>query len=430
MRHVPRQILAGALVATVVFLAAPAAPAGAAPPPGPGPGGAIAPLDLNRQIAADLRARLTNPRLGDDVAIQVRTPDGSGVIFTSQSTEAQMPASNMKLVTGLGALTSLGADRILTTRVALRASGTGIVLVGGGDPLLSSSNLDVLASRTVAALTAAAGGVAPTTARLFINDSLFSDGTRAPGWLSTYVPGEVTYVRALGRHGILVTDTAADAGAYFASRLKARGVAVTYEGRGAGSLGATVASIDGHDVGDAVSVMLRDSDNQVAETLFRHVALAHGQPATWAGGSAAARAVLVENGIPTTSLVLLDGSGLSRSDRLTATSMARLMALVQSGEDASLDGFVGWLPVAGRTGTLAAGNSRFTTSPSKCAAGKVYAKTGTLTGAIALSGTARGWDGSSRAFSIIVNRPPTSRYSVLTIRQAIDGLAATITGCW
>ena len=60
----------------------------------------------------------------------------------------------------------------------------------------------------------------------------------------------------------------------------------------------------------------------------------------------------------------------------------------------------------------------------------MHAKTGTLTGAVALSGTAVGWDGQARVFSIIVNHPPTDRYSVLTVRRAMDGLAATITGCW
>ena len=208
------------------------------------------------------------------------------------------------------------------------------------------------------------------------------------------------------------------------------GSTTTYEGRGAGALGAEVARVDAHTVGDAVSIMLRDSDNQVAETLFRLVALGKGRPATWSGGAAAAMEVLTEHGIRTTGLVLLDGSGLSRSDRLTTSTLAQLLVLVQSEEVPALDSFIGWLPVGGRTGTLAASNGRYTTKPSRCALGLVHAKTGTLTGAVALSGVAVGSDGSTRVFSIIVNHPPTDRYSVLTVRQAMDGLAATVTGCW
>ncbi len=429
-RPASRVLTASLLLAASLTLAAPVGPAAALVEPGSGPGGAIATAELNRHIVDLLPGRLANPRLGKDAAIQVRTPDGSGVLFSSQTTEPQMPASNMKLVTALGALTVLGADRVLPTRVTLRADGAGIVLVGGGDPLLSSTNLDAVAKRTLAALTAAGGGKAPSSLRVYIDDRAFSDGTLAPGWRSTYLPGEVTYVRSLGRHGVLATDSAKDAGSYFAARLKARGVSTTYEGRGAGALGPELARVDAHTVGAAVSLMLRDSDNQVAETLFRLVALEKGLPPTWSGGAAAALEVLTEHGIRTADLVLRDGSGLSRSDRLTTTTVAQLLAVVQSGEVPALDSFIGWLPVAGRTGTLAASNGRYTTKPSRCALGLVHAKTGTLTGAVALSGIAVGSDGSTRVFSIIVNHLPTDRYSVLTVRQAMDGLAATVTGCW
>ena len=231
-----RVALATLLVGAGLGLALPATPAQALVKPGPGPVGAPAVQDLDRHIKGLLPARLTNPRLGHDVAIQVRSADGSRVLFSSQSTAPQMPASNMKLVTALGALTTLDPAGAFPTRVTLRASGAGVVLVGGGDPLLSSSDLSSLATRTVAALAAANGGTAPASVPVYVDDSFFRDGSLATGWPSTYVPSEVTYVRSLGRHGVLVTDTAKDAGTYFAARLAARGVKATYVGRGAGSL--------------------------------------------------------------------------------------------------------------------------------------------------------------------------------------------------
>lgn len=402
------------------------APAQALVPPGSGPTGATQRADLDRHIERTLPGRMIDPRLGTDVAIQVRSPDGSTVLYSSQSGAAQMPASNMKLVTALGALSTLGPDAALTTRSGLLKSGAGLVLVGGGDPLLSSSDLDRLARSTVTAL---AGSGATGKVAVYVNDYLFTDGSMAPGWRSTYVPGEVTYVRALARHGVTTRSSTGDAGQYFVARLKARGLSATYAGRG-GRGARTDLATTSHTVGQAVSVMLRDSDNQIAETLFRQVAIGRGQPPTWAGGSAAALAVLTENGVPTSGLRLYDGSGLSRSDRLTPRALSQILALAQSGTDPALAGLVPWLPVAGRTGTLAAANGRFTTKPSRCAVGLVHAKTGTLTGAVALSGVAVGYDGQERVFSIIVNHPPTSRYSVLTVRRAIDGLAATVTGCW
>jgi D-alanyl-D-alanine carboxypeptidase len=59
----------------------------------------------------------------------------------------------------------------------------------------------------------------------------------------------------------------------------------------------------------------------------------------------------------------------------------------------------------------------------------VQAKTGSLFDTISLSGTASTVGGDERIFSILVNHRP-QRYSALSARQVLDGLTATITGCW
>jgi D-alanyl-D-alanine carboxypeptidase/D-alanyl-D-alanine-endopeptidase (penicillin-binding protein 4) len=55
------------------------------------------------------------------------------------------------------------------------------------------------------------------------------------------------------------------------------------------------------------------------------------------------------------------------------------------------------------------------------------AKTGTLTGATALSGLTKGSDGRWKIFSFIENG---STAATPDIRHALDGLAATVNGCW
>lgn len=85
--------------------------------------------------------------------------------------------------------------------------------------------------------------------------------------------------------------------------------------------------------------------------------------------------------------------------------------------------------MGGRTGTLSASAARYTTWPSRCAAGQVFAKTGSLYDTIGLSGYVRGADGVLKAFSALVNDRP-QRYSQLATRQAVDGLIATVNGCW
>jgi serine-type D-Ala-D-Ala carboxypeptidase/endopeptidase (penicillin-binding protein 4) len=57
----------------------------------------------------------------------------------------------------------------------------------------------------------------------------------------------------------------------------------------------------------------------------------------------------------------------------------------------------------------------------------VTAKTGTLTGAIALSGLTRGADGNWKIFSFVENG---STAAPSDTKDALDGLAATVNGCW
>ncbi|MGZ4595214.1 MAG: D-alanyl-D-alanine carboxypeptidase, partial [Actinomycetes bacterium] len=121
------------------------------------------------------------------------------------------------------------------------------------------------------------------------------------------------------------------------------------------------------------------------------------------------------------------GSGLSRSDRLTAAQLAAVISLAFDGRHPRLAPLQqGSLPVAGRTGTLAPAYLRYTTAPTKCAAGLIEAKTGSLTGVISLAGFARGADGQVKAFAFLVNGMPAT----LTTRRAVDKLASTVTGCW
>jgi D-alanyl-D-alanine carboxypeptidase len=69
------------------------------------------------------------------------------------------------------------------------------------------------------------------------------------------------------------------------------------------------------------------------------------------------------------------------------------------------------------------------TRHARCARGDVHAKTGSLFDTIALSGVADTEAGDERIFSILVNHRP-QQYSALSARQVLDGLTATITGCW
>jgi D-alanyl-D-alanine carboxypeptidase/D-alanyl-D-alanine-endopeptidase (penicillin-binding protein 4) len=377
------------------------------------------------RIAAKLKQRLRAAALGRDVAVRVVDPQTGRLVFASQSTEAQLPASNMKLVTAVAALRVLGADRRLPTTVREGSSSSKVVLVGGGDPLLSSSDLRTLAKRTAVALRTR-DGATPKSLQVQVDDRLFARPTRPSGWISSYGLGEISPVRALGRHRVASRDTALDAARYFAGRLRVHGVAkVSVGGRATGR--DELARVAGHRVGESVRVMLRDSDNQVAETLFRQVAVASGRPGSWNGARAAATSALRAYGIPLAGVRLVDGSGLSRSNRLTARSLATLMRRATTGAHPELASLVGGLPLSGRTGTL---RKRYRSKPSSCARGDVRAKTGYVGGVVALSGVTVAADGRLRVFSVVANRIPSRKHSVRSTQLAVDALAATINGCY
>src|SRR2546423_8750693 len=102
-----------------------------------------------------------------------------------------------------------------------------------------------------------------------------------------------------------------------------------------------------------VEEMLRTSDNTVAETLARQVALARNQPASFAGAGTAVSAVLGELGLPTAGVRTADGSGLSFDDRLSAQLLTGILGLAARPDQAKLHGLFTGPPGAGYSRTLA-----------------------------------------------------------------------------
>lgn len=129
-------------------------------------------------------------------------------------------------------------------------------------------------------------------------------------------------------------------------------------------------------------------------------------------GAAVLRMWIERAGISTEGLSLHDGSGLSRLDLVTPEVTARLLAAIAKTSSASV--FRDSLPVAGRDGTLS-GRLR-------SQAGRIQAKTGTLTYNNSLSGYAVTEDGEPMVFSIICNNETAEGSST----PVIDEIASLI----
>lgn len=376
-------------------------------------------------VDALLHKRLGNPRLGNDVGMIVLDATSGAVVSQQDADTPMLPASNMKIVTAVAVLAKLGGETVLRTTVRQGATPADIVLEGGGDPLLTTSELQKLARLTAKALPAG------TPVVVHVDDDLFPRTGKAKGWTRTYLGSEAARVEALARIGDYSSEPSANAASVFAAQLRKKGVPTSIGPEADGGQGAVIAQTDGHPVADAVAVMLAHSENNVAEVLHRQVAVASGVRADWAGATSAVEQVLRDAGIDPSGQVLDDGSGLSRKDRVTPRFLADVLrhARVQKPGPFTSMFEPDALPVAGQTGTLITGFGRYVTKHARCARGAVQAKTGSLFDTTALSGVARTVSGGERIFSVLVNDRP-QRYSALSTRQAIDGLTATMTGCW
>lgn len=147
-----------------------------------------------------------------------------------------------------------------------------------------------------------------------------------------------------------------------------------------------------------------DSDNLYAECLLKAAAnKLTGQPGSWRNGTAAARMMIKDRLGPeaAASIVMSDGSGLSRGNRLTVGLMTRWLAEVA--EDPATGGmFVESIAKAGEEGTL---KSRFKKAR---LATEVRAKSGYIRQVRTLSGyLTEPLSGRRIAFSVMVNDVPS-----------------------
>jgi len=293
-----------------------------------------------------------------------------------------IPASNEKLAVTYASLLALGPSFRFSTDVLGEGELDGtlwrgdVVLKGYGDPTLSTLDLLSLASQL------RSQGIRRVTGQVIGDESFFDAKRMGPGWKSYFFLNESPALSALtvdrGRYkGRATRQPALAAALSFRAALLRAGISVA--GRAltgtADSAAVPLATIESVPLAGVLRFMDHESDNFTAEKLLQ------------------------EQQIPLTGARIVDGSGLSRLDRLTTEAV---VAMLRSSwlDDDLRELLIDALPVAGRSGTL---DSRMRGT---VAAGRVRAKTGTLNEASALSGYVR----RRYAFSVIQNGPGMSVY--------------------
>jgi D-alanyl-D-alanine carboxypeptidase/D-alanyl-D-alanine-endopeptidase (penicillin-binding protein 4) len=331
-----------------------------------------------------------------------------------------IPASNMKLLVAAAALDVLGADHRFTTSLIGNRVGGSIIgnlwLVGGGDPVLSTRAYPATqpyptTSPTVLDELADAlrdSGITKVTGSVVGDESRYDDERYVPTWGDGIRAIEAGPLSALMvDDGSLLGDPfkpaqpAVGAATAFTRLLQARGITVIAAPRSgsAPSGGTKLAELTSAPLSELLSDVLANSDNNAAELLLKEIGLVSRQTPTRVAGLQAVASVLNARALSTDGVVLVDGSGLDSTNRLTCSLLVNL--LDSYGPESPL---ANGLAVAGSTGTL---RGQLTTAP---AVRRVRAKTGTLRSSKVLSGFYQVPDGAI-TFSLMLNGPGVSNQS-------------------
>ncbi|MEZ5118647.1 MAG: D-alanyl-D-alanine carboxypeptidase/D-alanyl-D-alanine-endopeptidase [Candidatus Nanopelagicales bacterium] len=430
---------AGALAVLAAFLSIGTQPVASTPDLPPdyqvlAPVTSVAPLDVDR-LERRVDGAWSDPSLGSDKGLALDTVFSSPEPEVARSARSVfMPASTTKLLTAAAALRTFGPEHRFRTTVT--RSGNQVFLIGGGDPQLTTSrtsgaiNADAslvrLARRTVVALQEA--GV--SAVRLRYDASLFGAPAEAPFWKADFLAiGVVAPITALSADGGRLNPPASPrspnppltAAQEFARLLQARDVQVLGEPTPRTAAGDEIAAVESAPLADLVEHLLLTSDNTEADILAHQVGLEVLGDPTFAGGARATLQVLADLGIDTSGIVLNDGSGLSRSNRISPESLIDVLRAAVETDPQQLWPVYTGLPVAGFDGSLA---SRFSAASARPARGAVTGKTGTLTGTSTLAGFVSDRDGQLLMYAVMTNE-----INNFAASPAIDDVLARVAGC-
>jgi D-alanyl-D-alanine carboxypeptidase/D-alanyl-D-alanine-endopeptidase (penicillin-binding protein 4) len=371
------------------------------------------------ELERDLRAILRGPGMaGASHGVLVVSLDRADTLFSWNADARLTPASNLKLFSTAAALHYLGPEFRWSTYLLAEGEVRGgvltgdLVLFGTGDPTMGSRRFPGTA-RALDALADSlrARGVREVSGSIVADGSFFDPRLRGQGWTAedlvswfgAPVSSLVTTENLSG--GRPVDEPVRVAGERFRTALARAGIRVRggvrtirepglsragFHARRPAAGAHVLATYRSPALRDVVRVTNHISHNLFADEALRTVGRVAGGEGSFEAGERAVARMLSSADPPR----MLDGSGLSRLDRVSARTVVALLAAMERSPE-----FRASLPIAGSEaglrrmyGTAAAGNLR--------------AKTGTLATVSALSGYVTAADGERLAFSIITNGVP------------------------
>jgi serine-type D-Ala-D-Ala carboxypeptidase/endopeptidase (penicillin-binding protein 4) len=446
----------------------------------------VCPANLPSEIEKiTTRPLLAKARWG----IAIEPLAGGKSLYSQESSQFFIPASNTKLLTSAAALTRLKPDfRIRTSIYAIADSKQSLLLVGRGDPTLTNSQLRELVKQlqgknyreitvlkvsdryfqgttthrswewedvqyyygtTVNSLILNQNAVEMTIAPQNVGNTLkytWSDPIAAwgrpidnqgvtapansaaslqligfPGKPLLKIQGQLPASSPPETESLAIIDPVR----YFTDSLRisllSAGIKVrenkVVSDKEAINVGSEVAFVESPPVSELLMELNQNSNNLYAEVLLRTMgALNRQNPTDDVAdlGLSALKDTLQQIGVDPQTYSIVDGSGLSRHNLVSPDSLIQTLKAMDKSPYAQI--YRQSLPASGVNGTL---KNRFGN-----AVNLVQAKTGTMTGVVALSGYITPKNYQPLVFSIIVNQ---SNQKAIATRQAVDEVVLLLT---
>ena len=350
----------------------------------------VAVLPWPENIQTQLDSLIDNDPLlkTSQLGLMVFDLTADSTLYTFNHRQSMRPASTMKVVTAVTALSRLGGNYQLKTSfyytgtIADRTLTGSLYCVGGMDPMFDNDDLRDLVVRVRQM------GI-DTLRGSIITDRSMKDTLRwGEGWcwdddnptLSPLQVGRNPYfkdrlISELIRSGVVIDSL------------------TVFEDRP--PLDATPLHTYRHNIDQLLIKMMKESDNYYAECLYYQLAAHFGQrPARAAHARSFEKQLTSQLGLNNDQFRFADGSGLSLYNYISAELLTKLLRYARR-TPAIYNHLLPSLPIAGQDGTL---KKRMKNTSAE---GNVRAKTGTLTGIISLAGYVTAANGHELCFAII-----------------------------
>lgn len=361
---------------------------------------------------------------GITVSCKVIHADFKKTLYELDPEAGMIPASITKLITAAAFYSKLGANYQIPTIIYTDDNNIkdGVIngnlyIKGYGDPDLNSGDIQSLANEIIKK------GIKEITGNIVADESYFDNKYYS---ISGYYKGDTgpsywPYVNALSLDkNIGVYNPALSAGNLLSSNLISAGVNVPGTViSGSTPAGAKEVAQISHAIYDVMAYMLKESDNHSAITLFKLLgAKFHSTPATIEDGQEVIISFLTELGIDRYSYEILEGSGLTRYNKINAEMFMKILKYMYD-DRFTFDYFFNSLSIAGKDGTL---KKRMIGTEAE---GNVYAKTGTINSVSALSGYVIDKDNEILIFFVDMNGFAGNANDM---RAAQDDICITLAG--